>query len=69
MALRVLNPNYDISKEDDLTLALTMKDLCESYNEARHEMSTGVLDVWNDIERVAQEIVNRKNNNVEKLGD
>ena len=56
----ILNKEYDIQGISDIELANTMEKQCEIYDMAYHEMSTAILDVWEAVERIAEEIVRRK---------
>lgn len=57
--VRTLNPVYDLTRESDLELAQILKELCESYEKCRYEVSTATGDVWTNIKRIAAEIVRR----------
>ncbi|MBP2029363.1 hypothetical protein J2755_000283 [Methanohalophilus levihalophilus] len=69
--VKTLRPDFDLRYIDNGQLADTMRDLCESYDQCYHEMSTATGTVWESIERVAKEIVRRTEpdyvNELEKL--
>lgn len=55
----MLNMEYDLAQESDLSLADTMKTLCEQYAICRSEISSATMDVWGRIEHVSKEIIRR----------
>jgi len=61
--VKLLRKEFMLDFLDNLQLADTMRDLCDSYNRSYHEMSTATEDVWECIERVAIEIARRKTDN------
>lgn len=63
----MLNMNYDLSQESDLSLADTMKTLCDQYAMCRCEISSATLDVWERIEHVSRVIIRRADKKDERV--
>ena len=62
--IRILNVDYALSDISDIELADIMRTQCDVYNVAYREISTAILEVWAGIERIAEEIVRRKRNDM-----
>ena len=63
----MLNMDYDLSQESDLSLADTMKRLCDQYAMCRCEISSATLDVWERIEHVSRVIIRRADKRDERV--
>ena len=63
----MLNMDYDLKQESDLSLADIMKTLCEQYAMCRCEISSATGDVWERIEHVSKEIQRRSDKRDERV--
>lgn len=63
----MLNMDYDLSQESDLSIADTMKRLCDQYAMCRCEISSATLDVWERIEHVSKETIRRAEKRDERV--
>lgn len=63
----MLNMDYDLKQESDLSLADTMKTLCDQYAMCRCGISSATLDVWERIEHVSNEIQRRSDKRDERV--
>ena len=62
----MLNMDYNLAQESDLSLADTMGTLCEQYAMCRSEISSATGGVWERIEHVSKEIIRRAEKNDER---
>ena len=58
--IKLLSKDYDLSKESDIELVHTMRDVCETYYKCYHEISTETNTAWECVVNVAIALVQRR---------